>query len=175
MAREFSAGGVVLRKMRGRWFLAVIEPQMERPKKAAAKATRLSKKALPSIIALPKGAIDEGEKSDQTALREVEEETGLRAELVSKLADIKYVYVRTWGDRARVFKIVSFYLLLYRAGKLGNIKPEMRIEVQRAFWIPLDKAPALLSYKGEKEVADKALQYVTAHPEVGEHAANPSH
>ena len=175
MAREFSAGGVVLRKMRGRWFLAVIEPQMERPKKAAAKATRLSKKAPPAIIALPKGAIDEGEKPDQTALREVEEETGLRAQLISKLADIKYVYVRTWGDRARVFKIVSFYLLLYRAGKLGNIKPEMRIEVQRAFWIPLDKAPALLSYKGERDVAERALQYVTDHPEVGEHAANPSH
>ena len=83
--------------------------------------------------------------------------------------------MRTWGDRARVFKIVSFYLLLYRTGKLGNIKPEMRIEVQRAFWIPLDKAPALLSYKGEREVAGKALQYVAAHSEAGEHAANPSH
>jgi hypothetical protein len=47
--------------------------------------------------------------------------------------------------------------------------------VQWAFWIPLDKAPALLSYKGEKEVAERALQYLTAHPEVGEHAANPSH
>ena len=175
MVREFSAGGVVLRKMRGRWFLAVIEPQVERPKKTATKATLKKKKAPPAIIALPKGAIDEGEQPDQTALREVEEETGLRAELVSKLSDIKYVYVRTWGDRARVFKIVSFYLLLYRAGKLGNINPEMRVEVQRAFWIPLDKAPTLLSYKGEKEIAERALQYVTAHSEVGEHAANPSH
>jgi 8-oxo-dGTP pyrophosphatase MutT (NUDIX family) len=124
--------------------------------KSGGESHRQSKKAPPAIIALPKGAIDEGEKPDQTALREVEEETGLRAELISKLADIKYVYVRTWGDRARVFKIVSFYLLLYRAGKLGNIKPEMRIEVQRAFWIPLDKAPALLSYKGEKEVAEQS-------------------
>ena len=166
MEREFSAGGVVLRKMRGQWFLAAIEPHMERPKKTAKKAAGAAKKTVPSIRALPKGAIDDGEKPEQTAIREVAEETGLRAELVGKLADIKYVYVRTWGDHARVFKIVSFYLLLYREGKLGNIAPEMRIEVQRAFWIPLEKAPKLLSYKGEREVADSAWQYIASHPEL---------
>lgn len=175
MVREFSAGGVVLRKMRGRWFLAVIEPHMERPKKAPAKSSPRSKKDPPAIRALPKGAIDEGEKPEQTALREVEEETGVRAELVGKLADIKYVYVRNWGDQARVFKIVSFYLLLYRAGRLGNIKPEMRIEVQRAFWLPLEDAPAKLSYKGEREMTERALQYVAAHPELGSDATNSAH
>ena len=174
MVREFSAGGVVLRNMRGRWFVAVIEPHMDRPKKAATKTVRRSRKAPPAIIALPKGAIDQGEKPEQTALREVEEETGLRAELVSKLADIKYVYVRNWGDQARVFKIVSFYLLLYRSGRLGNISPDMRIEVHRAFWIPLDKATALLSYKGEREVADKAQQYVAAHSEIAAPTADAS-
>ena len=172
MVREFSAGGVVLRKMRGRWFIAIIEPHMERPKKMAAKSTGQIKQHV--VRALPKGAIDQGEKPEQTALREVEEETGVRAELIAKLADIKYVYVRNWGDRARVFKIVSFYLLLYRAGKLGNISPEMRIEVQRAFWVPLDEAPARLSYKGEREMAERALEYVSAHPELGNHATNTS-
>ncbi len=167
MVREFSAGGLVLRKMRGRWFLAVIEPHMERSKEVPAKPSH-SKKGVAQIIALPKGAIDKGEKAEQTALREVEEETGLRAEILGKLADIKYVYVRTWGDKARVFKIVSFYLLLYRGGKLDKIAPEMRIEVQRAFWIALDEAPTMLSYKGEREVAAKALEYVAAHPEIGE-------
>ncbi len=132
MEREFSAGGVVLRKMRGRWFLAVIEPHMERPKKAKKTASR---KGPPKIVALPKGAIDKGEKPEQTALREVWEETGVRAELIAKLADIKYFYVRNWGDHARVFKIVSFYLFLYRSGRLGNISPEMRIEVQKAYWL----------------------------------------
>jgi 8-oxo-dGTP pyrophosphatase MutT (NUDIX family) len=174
MEREFSAGGVVLRKMRGRWFLAVIEPHMSRPKKAAKKATP-KKKSPSATVALPKGAIDPGEKPEQTALREVLEETGVRAELATKLADIKYVYVRNWGDKARVFKIVSFYLLLYRSGKLGNIAPEMRVEVQQAFWLPLDQAPTVLSYKGEREVAEKALVYVKAHPELGDHAANASH
>jgi 8-oxo-dGTP pyrophosphatase MutT (NUDIX family) len=167
MEREFSAGGVVLRKMRGRWFLAAIEPHMERPKKPA-KESKRKKKDPAGITALPKGAIDAGEKPEQTALREVLEETGLTADLVHKLADIKYVYVRTWGDQAQVFKIVSFYLLLYRSGKLGDIAPEMRIEVQRAFWLPLDEAPKALSYKGEREVVEKALQYLTEHPHLGE-------
>jgi 8-oxo-dGTP pyrophosphatase MutT (NUDIX family) len=174
MVREVSAGGVVLRKMRGRWFIAIIEPHLERPKKIASKSTGQIKQQ-PVIRALPKGAIDKGEKPEQTALREVEEETGVRAELIAKLADIKYVYVRNWGDRAQVFKIVSFYLLLYRAGRLGNISPEMRIEVQRAFWVPLDEAPAKLSYKGEREMAECALEYVSSHPELENHAPNASH
>jgi 8-oxo-dGTP pyrophosphatase MutT (NUDIX family) len=166
VVREFSAGGVVLRKMRGRWFVAIIVPHVERPKKAIAKSARRNSKGPAAVAALPKGAIDEGERPEQTALREVEEETGVRAELISKLADIKYVYVRSWGDKARVFKIVSFYLLLYRSGKLGDIAPEMRIEVQHVYWLPLDEAPAKLSYKVEREMVERARQYVTAHPEL---------
>jgi len=171
MVREFSAGGVVLRKMRGRWFLAVIEPHMERPKKSI-KQTNARRQAPTSIVALPKGAIDDGEKPEQTALREVSEETGVRAELIGKLADIKYYYVRNWGDHARVFKIVSFYLLLYRSGRLGSISREMRIEVHRAYWLALDEAPKTLSYRGEREVVQCAQQYVKAHPELGTHATN---
>ena len=166
MVREFSAGGVVVRKMRGRWFLAVIEPHVERAKKTPTKSPGRGRKAAPIVFALPKGAIDAGEKPEQTALREVEEETGVRAQLVGKLADIKYFYVRSWGDKARVFKVVSFYLLLYRAGKLGNISPEMRIEVQRAFWLPLDEASTKLSYKGEREMTERAREYLSAHPEL---------
>lgn len=174
MEREFSAGGVVLRKMRGRWFVAVIEPHMSRPKKPASRA-KSRDKASAAIIALPKGTIDEGEKPDQTALREVREETGVQADLIHKLADIKYRYVRNWGNNAHVFKIVSFYLLLYRSGKLGNIAPEMRIEVQKAFWLPLEDAPATLSYQGEREVVQRALEYVKVHPELGTHATNTPH
>ncbi len=174
MVREFSAGGVVLRKMRGRWFLAVIEPHMTRPKKSPKRSIRPSKTPA-ALVALPKGAIDKGEKPDQTALREVSEETGVQASLVAKLADIKYYYVRNWGDHARVFKIVSFYLLLYRSGRLGNIAPEMRIEVQNAYWLPLEDAPAVLSYSGEREVAQRALQYLEDHPGLGDHATDTAH
>ena len=94
---------------------------------------------------------------------------------MTKLADVKYYYVRNWGDRARVFKIVSFYLLLYRSGRLGDIAPEMRIEVQNAFWLPLEDAPTVLSYGGEREVAERALQYLKDHPQLGDHATDTSH
>jgi 8-oxo-dGTP pyrophosphatase MutT (NUDIX family) len=175
MVREFSAGGVVLRKMRGRWYLAVIEPHMDRPRRniKLKKSKRTPTDA--DLIALPKGTIDPGEKPDETALREVREETGVRADVVAKLADIKYIYVRNWGDHARVFKIVSFYLLLYRSGRLGNISQDMRVEVQNAFWLPLEEATAKLSYKGEREVAQHALAYLKNHPDLGDHAANPTH
>ena len=72
------------------------------------------------VLALPKGLVDEGEKPDQTAIREVREETGITASLITKLADIRYVYVRSWGDRERVFKIVSFYLLRYESGRIDE-------------------------------------------------------
>src|SRR5271157_503925 len=175
MVREISSGGVVLRKMRGRWYLAVIEPRMERHRKnIKLKKTRRTP-ADAELIALPKGTIDPGEKPDQTALREVREETGVRADLVTKLADIKYIYVRNWGDHAKVFKIVSFYLLLYRSGRLGNIAPAMRIEVQNAFWLPLEEAASKLSYKGERDVAQRALEYLKIHPELGDHATDTTH
>lgn len=175
MVREFSAGGVVLRRMRGRWFVAVIQPHTERPRKPIQAAKALKKRRFPVLLALPKGAIDAEEKALETAVREVREETGVEADPVIKLADIKYFYVRTWGDRARVFKVVNFFLLLYRSGRMGNIAPEMRIEVRHAFWLPLTDAPRKLMYRGEREVVQRAMQYVKQHPELGDHAANAAH
>jgi 8-oxo-dGTP pyrophosphatase MutT (NUDIX family) len=93
-------------------------------------------------------------------LRETEEETGIQARLVTKLGDIRYVY--TWQGE-RVFKVVSFYLLRYSKGRLGAIDPEMRIEVDEARWLPLDEAPKLLAYKGEREMAEKALAFIREH------------
>ena len=114
------------------------------------------------MLALPKGLVDAGEKPLETALREVYEETGVTADLVTKLGDSKYVYTRTWGDGRRVFKIVSFYLMRYRSGRINAIAPEMRIEVARARWVRLEDAPRLLAYSGEKQMARRALQYVRA-------------
>lgn len=169
MEREFSAGGAVVRRMQGQWWVAVIEPQSEA---SEAKAARGKKPRRP-VVALPKGLVDPGEKPAQTAVREVREETGVEGTLVTKLKDIKYVYVRSWGDGARVFKIVSFYLLLYRAGRLDDITPEMRREVKEAQWLPLAEAPKKLTYRGEREVAAAALAYLSAHPELTEpHAAD---
>jgi 8-oxo-dGTP pyrophosphatase MutT (NUDIX family) len=143
MVREFSAGGVVLRRMRGRWWIAAIEPHNTT-----------------GVIALPKGNIDPGERPEATAQREVREETGVEASLVRKLIDARYFYIRSWGDGERVFKVVSFYLFTYRGGTIDHIEPAMRKEVRRAFWLALDEAPERLSYKGEKEVARRARAYV---------------
>ena len=104
--------------------------------------------------ALPKGLIGPGEKGEATALREVSEETGVEARPVEKLGDIRYVY--TWGGE-RVFKVVSFFLFRYVGGRLGDIPPEHAHEVAEARWLPLEEAPRLLAYKGEREMAAKAL------------------
>ncbi len=156
MVREFSAGGVVLRRIRKRWHLAAIQPRGKGPGEGSGK----------EVFALPKGLIDPGEHPEVTAVREVGEETGVTAELITKLGDIKYVYTRTFSDGQRVFKIVSFYLLAYRSGKIGSISADMQHEVSRALWLPLDEAPRQLSYKGEREMAAKALEYVNAHPQL---------
>src|SRR5271165_2107951 len=106
MVREVSAGGVVVRKAGPGWEAAVIEPQREPPEAGSTDKER--KKSQKVLLALPKGLIDPGEKPHQAAAREILEETGLQATLITKLGDTKYTYVRTWGDRERVFKIVSF-------------------------------------------------------------------
>jgi 8-oxo-dGTP pyrophosphatase MutT (NUDIX family) len=164
MIREISAGAVVLRKNDRTWWIAAIQPA------DSVEVVDVTKKKAPTkpktVLALPKGLVDSGEKALDAALREVREETGITAEPIIKLADIKYVYVRTWGDHARVFKIVSFYLFLYKSGEIGDISDDMRIEVAEAKWIPLEDAPKLLAYRGEKQMARKALEFVAAHPEL---------
>ena len=140
MRREFSAGGVVIRKIRGRWHLAAIRPGGKT-----------------DVWALPKGLVGEGESPADTALREVTEETGVRGRLVVKLGDIRYVY--TW-EGERVFKVVSFFLVRYSSGRLGDITDEFRHEVAETKWLPLEDAPRLLAYGGEREMVAKAIQLI---------------
>ena len=158
MEREISAGGVVVRPAAAGWEIAVIEPRRE---PTPAKSGKRSQKVL---LTLPKGNVDPGEKPEQTAIREVIEETGLVAVPVVKLADSKYVYVRSWGDGQKVFKIVSFYLLRFRSGTIDDVTEEMRVEVKRALWMPLAEAARKLAYRGEREVVQKALHYLENHP-----------
>jgi 8-oxo-dGTP pyrophosphatase MutT (NUDIX family) len=138
MAREFSAGAVVVRRLKGRWWLAVIRPG-GKPE---------------GVWALPKGQISPGDSAAETALREVAEETGVEGRLVEKLGDIRYVY--TWKGE-RIFKVVSFFLFRYRRGRIGVVPPEHAHEVADARWLPLPEAVDLLAYKGEREMASKAV------------------
>jgi 8-oxo-dGTP pyrophosphatase MutT (NUDIX family) len=162
MVREISAGGVVARHTAAGWQVAVIEPQNEAA--IPAKTKMSSKKSQKMLLALPKGLVDPGEKPEETAVREVREETGLAASIIVKLGDIKYVYVRTWAGGERVFKIVSFYLLRYVSGEIDDVVEDMRIEVKRALWIDLADAARKLSYQGERDMLNRAAAYIEAHP-----------
>ncbi len=145
MRREFSAGVVLVRRMRGRWWFAAVRPQGKRQ----------------GTWALPKGLIDQGETPAETALREGFEETGVHARIAAKLGDVRYVY--TW-DGERVFKVVSFFLARARAGRIGALPPGMEIEVAEARWLGLAEAPGLLAYKGEREMAVKAAEILAGDP-----------
>ena len=130
--REFSAGGVCVRRFHGRPFVA---------------AVRLKNG---TVLALPKGHIDPGESAVEAAAREVREEAGLHGELVQKLGDVKYWYQR---DGKRIFKLVSFFLFRYVSGSVENHDHE----VESAEWVPLEDAPRLLAYRGERDMAKAAL------------------
>ena len=134
-----------MRTIRGRPHLAAIRPQGKK-----------------DVWALPKGHIDAGESAAETALREVLEETGVEGHLVEKLGDIRYVYTASWDERkgARIFKVVSFFLLRAGRGRIGEIDESMQVEVAEARWLPLDEAPRLLSYGGERKMAAKALERI---------------
>ena len=159
---ETSAGGVVLRHIRGTWQVAIIEPNIINADTITRRA-----KARPegTVFALPKGGVDEGETPEQSAGREVWEETGVRGLLLFRLTTIRYLYQRSWGGREHVSKSVSFFLFLYQSGRLGQIRPDMRDEVRKAFWFPLDKAHRKLTYRGEREVLKMAQKMVREHPE----------
>jgi 8-oxo-dGTP pyrophosphatase MutT (NUDIX family) len=165
MVREISAGGVVVRQKDGAWWMAAIElPAGSGAKPEASK--RAGRPKNKPILCLPKGLVDVGEKPLDAALREVREETGITAVPITKLADIKYVYVRSWGDGERVFKIVSFYLLRYESGRIDDVSEAMRIEVACAKWVLLEDAPKLLAYRGEKQMARQAMEYVSTRQEL---------
>ncbi|MBZ4422540.1 NUDIX hydrolase [Myxococcus sp. RHSTA-1-4] len=138
MPREASAGGVVIRESAGTWEVAVIRPH-GRP-----------------LWALPKGHVDPGESPEQTASREVHEETGLTATLIAPLGEIRYVY-QFRGQR--IFKRVHFFLFRYQEGVLGPL-PGPRVEVDEVRWVPMTQLVPMLGYKGEKAVASRAVRWM---------------
>ena len=132
MKREFSAGGLVLREAGGEVELAVVSPRR-------------------GVLALPKGHPEPGESLEQAATREVRKETGLVAVPVDRLGEVRYWYTLA-GER--VLKGVTFFLFDYLSGSLDDHDDE----VESAAWVPLGQAPELLSYKGDRQMAAKALE-----------------
>jgi 8-oxo-dGTP pyrophosphatase MutT (NUDIX family) len=131
--REFSCGGVVVR---GADCIVIV------PTRRDAAGAR--------VLALPKGHPENGESAADAALREVREEAGVDATVREKLGDVRYWYQR---DGSRIAKTVTFFLLDYVSGE----PQDHDHEVEHARWIGLEEAAHSLSYKGERDMAARAL------------------
>jgi 8-oxo-dGTP pyrophosphatase MutT (NUDIX family) len=130
---EVSAGGVVVRDED---VIVVV------PVRRAADGSK--------VLGLPKGHIDPGETAEHAAEREVREETGVEAELLDELGEVRYSYQR----RGRlVDKVVRFFRFEYRSGDVADHDHEM----EDARWIPLADAARSLTYEGEREMVRRAL------------------
>lgn len=141
--REISAGGIVYRKDKGNTEVALIRVR--------------------DRWGLPKGHVEEGEGVQETALREVREETGLEGKVVSKLGDITYWYMNKTqeGEPIRIFKRVYFFLIRYVRGDVRRHDEE----VEEACWMPIGEAVNKLSYPTEREMMRKAIAFLK-----GEHS-----
>ncbi len=137
---EFSAGGVVLEP----------HPVADGPPRCVVIVPTRRAADGQKVLALPKGHPDPGESPLEGALREVREEAGVDAELVTELGDVKYFYTR--GGR-RIAKVVRFFLLRATGGDVADHDHE----VEDARWIPLEEAASTLSYAGEREMVRRAL------------------
>jgi 8-oxo-dGTP pyrophosphatase MutT (NUDIX family) len=132
--KEISSGGVLYRPLGAGYEVALIRPKGK------------------NVEALPKGLIDTDENPEAAALREVREETGMLGEPEASLGSINYYYFSKERD-TRFFKEVHFFLLRYSSGS----EREHDWEVEEVQWVPIEEAVRSLSYEGEREVLQRAL------------------
>src|SRR4051812_26017046 len=142
---EHSSGGAVIDLRDGAPFVAMI---------ATRGRTRWG---------LPKGAVSKGETSEQAALREVQEETGLLADIVGTLDTIEYFFRA--GDTL-IHKRVDFYLMQYVGGKLT---PQLT-EVDDVEWVELSEAIRRASFESEKKLLSAAMEQIES---VAKRASSP--
>lgn len=133
---EISAGGLVVDR-------SLAEP-------AAALIGRFDRRGR-LLWSLPKGHLEGGETREQAAIREVEEETGIRGSVVAPLGTIRYWFV---AEGRRVHKTVHHYLMDATGGELSDEDAE----VVAVAWVPLSKLGARLAYADERKIADTAVR-----------------
>jgi 8-oxo-dGTP diphosphatase len=138
--REMSAGGVIYRRQAGAIEIALIKVR--------------------NRWGLPKGHVEEGESINDTAVREVREETGLEGRVSKKLGDIRYSYRdrRSAEEPVRIYKRVHFYLLRYLKGDVRDHDHE----VDEARWFPIEEAIRNLKFPTERKMVYRALGILTA-------------
>jgi 8-oxo-dGTP pyrophosphatase MutT (NUDIX family) len=133
--RQVSSGGVIFRKTDTSIEIALI----------AVKGGK--------VWCIPKGIIDKGESPEVTAVREVSEETGLQGRIIEKLGEINYwYYIKEEESRCR--KTVHFFLIEYESGDTSKHD----FEVDMVSWFSIDEALKKASYKGEREIIEKAKE-----------------
>jgi len=142
--RQTSSGGVIFRCSKKIIEIALVAVSPVRKKLSNGVKNK-------AVWCLPKGAIDKDEAPQITAVREVKEETGLSGEAIDEIGKISYWYFLK-DENAKVHKTVYFYLLKYRSGSTDDHD----WEVDDAQWFPIDEAFNKLSYKGEREILQKA-------------------
>jgi len=98
------------------------------------------------LWSLPKGHIEKGETAEETAMREVHEETGVRSTVLTELGSIDYWFVT---EGRRVHKTVHHYLLRYLGGELSDAD----VEVTEVAWVPLRELRTRLAYADERKLA----------------------
>ncbi|MFQ5847410.1 MAG: NUDIX hydrolase [Candidatus Methylomirabilales bacterium] len=108
-----------------------------------------------TVWALPKGLVEHGEAPEETAVREVREETGLTGRCVGKVGEIEYWFVDREA-RQRIHKRVHFYLIEHMGGDMDRHD----FEVEEVRWVPLKDALTRLSYRSERETVEKAGQMI---------------
>ncbi len=107
------------------------------------------------VLGLPKGGMNPGETPEQTAAREVREETGVTVTVGERLGQVDYTYRR--GGRP-IAKTVHFYLCSFEEGDTADHDHE----VDDALWMPLADARRRLSYPGERRIIEQALSVLAA-------------
>ncbi|MFG1790737.1 NUDIX hydrolase [Nocardia altamirensis] len=139
--RETSAGGLVVDGLDG-----------PREQRSAALIGRTDRRGR-LLWSLPKGHIEEGETAEQTAIREVAEETGISGVVVAELGSIDYWFVT---DGRRVHKTVHHYLLRFAGGELSDAD----VEVTQVAWVPLSELNSRLAYADERRLAEVANKLI---------------